>query len=114
MTTEPPVFYACFTEPAGPGSAEAIPKHFDAHKAWLKEHENDIFIAGPLLSDSLEYIGKGLIVLRAESLENAREIAATDPMHRSGARSFQVAPWRLHEGSLNVRLTVSDRSHLLT
>lgn len=111
--SEPPLFYACFTEPAGPESGEAIPKYFEAHKAWLKEHEGDVFIAGPLLSDSLEYIGKGLIVLRAESLEAARELAGTDPMHSSGARNFRVVPWRLHEGSINARLTLSDRSHRL-
>jgi hypothetical protein len=108
--TEPPLFYACFTEPAGSESGEAIPKHFEAHKAWLKEHEDDIFIAGPLLSDSLEYVGKGLIVLRAESVEAARKIAAADPMHSSGARTFQVVPWRLHEGTINARITLSDRS----
>jgi hypothetical protein len=52
-------------------------------------------------------------VLRAESVEAARTIAAADPMHSSGARIFQVVPWRLHEGSINARITLSDRSHRL-
>jgi len=113
MSTDAPLFYACLTEPVGPDAAEAISTHFEAHKAWLKEHEDDIFIAGPLLSDSLEYVGRGLIILRAESLDAARGIAESDPMHSSGTRTFRVAPWRLHEGCVNARLTLSDRSHRL-
>jgi uncharacterized protein YciI len=104
------LFFACFTEPSDTDSSERIQKNFDAHKVWLKQHEQDIFIAGPLLTDSLEYSGTGLIVLRAESLANAVKIAEDDPMHRSGARTFRVVPWRLNEGTITAKLTISDRS----
>jgi hypothetical protein len=109
MTTDN-LFFACFTEPSGPDSAERIKQSFDAHKAWLAEHESDILVAGPLLTELLEYSGTGLIVLRAESLADAVKIAQDDPMHRSGARTFRVVPWRLNEGTITARLTISDRS----
>jgi uncharacterized protein len=104
------LFFACFTEPADADSAERIQRNFDAHKAWLKQHEEDILLAGPLLTDSLDHSGNGLIVLRAGSLADAVEIAEADPMHSSGARTFRVVPWRLNEGTITAKLTISSRS----
>src|SRR4051794_36650891 len=94
------VFYACFTEPPENGRSELITENFDAHKAWLTQHENVIFIAGPLLTESHDYSGTGLIVFRAESSADATKIAESDPMHSSGARGFRIVPWRLNEGTI--------------
>jgi|TARA_B110000046_G_scaffold123966_1_gene130481 uncharacterized protein len=40
----------------------------------------------------------GMVILRANSVEYAREIAAKEPMHVAGARTFQVRPWLMNDG----------------
>ncbi|WP_326568902.1 YciI family protein [Amycolatopsis rhabdoformis] len=112
--TEANLYYACFTDPANADSAAERSRQFDAHKAWLKEHEADILVAGPLLAESLEPAGSGLIVFRTESADAARRLAEADPMHASGARTFRIVPWRINEGTLTARLTVSTGSFDLT
>jgi uncharacterized protein YciI len=104
------VFFACFTEPEDNGRPELIKENFDAHKEWLKQHEDVIFIAGPLLTDPLDYSGTGLIVFRAQSPAAAATIAESDPMHSSGARRFRIVPWRLNEGTITAKLTISTGS----
>jgi hypothetical protein len=49
-----------------------------------------------------------MIVVRAASMDEAREIAERDPMHRSGARTFHIRPWILCEGSLSVTVKLSN------
>ena len=50
----------------------------------------------------------GMVILRANSVEHAREIAAKEPMHVAGARTFHVRPWLMNDGSMTVRVTYSD------
>lgn len=49
-----------------------------------------------------------MVIIRAGSLAEAKEIAASDPMHKSNARSFTVRPWLMNEGTVTVKLTYSD------
>jgi len=79
------------------------------------EHQCSIERAGVMLAagphwtdDERFWDGEGMFVIRARSLEEAREIAAADPMHKCGARSFKVRPWLINEGVLNIRVTFSD------
>ena len=51
-----------------------------------------------------------MVIIRADSLEAAEEIAANDPMHESGARSYRVRPWLMNEGKMTIELTYSDKS----
>ena len=51
-----------------------------------------------------------MLVLRAESLEAARGLADNDPMHKSGARSFELRRWLINEGSLNISLGLSGQT----
>ncbi|MEY8098044.1 YciI family protein [Falsihalocynthiibacter sp. S25ZX9] len=72
------------------------------------EKSGRMFAAGPLWDDDeTTWHGEGMFVIRAKSLAHAREIAESDPMHKSGARSFTVRPWMLNEGSVSVRLDYS-------
>jgi uncharacterized protein len=48
-----------------------------------------------------------MFIYRAESLAEATKLAAADPMHSSGARSFTVRAWLLNEGTFSVRLFYS-------
>lgn len=45
----------------------------------------------------------------AESFEEARGIADTDPFHAQGLRNYTVERWTVNEGSYTVRLTYSDQ-----
>ena len=70
-----------------------------------------MFGAGPFWNDDeTEWLGEGMVIVRAASLAEAREIAAADPMHASGARSFTVRPWLMNEGTVTVKIRYSDGS----
>lgn len=101
--------YAVFTKPAaglGPVMANIEP-----HLAYQVELEKTgvMFAAGPFWADDEnEWHGEGMVIIRAESLAHAREIAGRDPMHASGARTFTVRPWLINEGGLTLQVTFSD------
>lgn len=68
--------------------------------------------AGPHWEDDEQsWMGDGMVIIRADSLAHAREIAASDPMHALGARSFTVRPWLLNEGRLTITVDFSSGRH---
>lgn len=100
--------YVIFSRPtAGIGPVLAnIQGHLE-HQCKI-EREGILFAAGPNWTDDEKYWeGDGMFVIRADSIEHARELAATDPMHRSGARAFTVRPWLVNEGQLSLRIDFS-------
>ena len=73
------------------------------------EQDGVMFAAGPIWADDEKsWDGEGMVVIRADSLAHAREIAESDPMHASGARSFTVRPWLVNEGGFSHHVTFSD------
>lgn len=97
--------YAVLTKPAngiGP-IMENLGEHL-AYQEYL-ETEGIMFAAGPhWTDDEQEWEGEGLVIYRAGSIEEARQIAAKDPMHTSGARTFTVRPWLVNEGKITIEL----------
>jgi uncharacterized protein len=92
-------------------SLDVVKQNLSSHRAYLKELEekNILFAAGPLLTDDGQFFeGDGLLIYRASSVENAREIATADPLHTSGARTFTIRPWLLNDGSITIRVTLSE------
>lgn len=82
----------------------------EPHVAYQTQLERDgvMFAAGPLANeDSTEWLGEGLFMYRADSIEAAREIAQEDPMHSSRARRFTVREWMLNEGTYSVQVYYS-------
>lgn len=82
----------------------------DEHIAYQTKLERDgvMFAAGPLASEDLtEWLGEGLFMYRADSIDRARQIAEADPMHRSGARSFTIREWMLNEGTYSIQVFYS-------
>lgn len=68
--------------------------------------------AGPFWADDEHtWNGEGMVIIRADNLAHAREIAETDPMHSSGARSFTIRPWLLNEGRITVEVNFSTGRH---
>ena len=102
--------FACLTLPArdGPPPKDLL----DAHLAYQKQLEADgkLFLAGPLSDqEGAVMSGSGLIVYMASSIEEARALADSDPMHREGQRDYSMQAWRLNEGSPMAGLRLSDR-----
>jgi len=88
---------------------EILPAHLDFQVEL--ERRGVMFGAGPFWSDDeKDWLGEGMVIVRADSVAHARSIAAADPMHISGARSFTVRPWLLNEGTLTVKIAYSDGS----
>lgn len=103
--------YAIFTTPTG--GLGAVFANLDAHLAYQVELEKDgiMFAAGPLWTDNEEHWeGEGMVVVRANSREDAIAIAERDPIHKCGARSFTVRPWMINEGSISIRLNYSTQT----
>ncbi len=91
---------------------ENLPVHLE-HQCAM-ERQGIMLAAGPHWSDDeQEWLGEGTFVIRAESLAHAKEIAAADPMHKAGARSFKVRPWLINEGGFRLRVTLSDGKFVL-
>jgi uncharacterized protein len=86
---------------------EVVPEHL-IFQVDL-EARGIMFGAGPLFPpDSENWQGEGLVIIRAKSLEEAKSIAASDPMHIAGKRVFSVREWMMNEGSITVRVSYSD------
>ena len=84
-----------------------VMENLAVHLQFQEKLERDgvMFAAGPnWTDDEQEWEGDGTVVYRASSLAEARQIAATDPMHVNGARSFTVRPWFVNEGTITVQL----------
>lgn len=100
--------YAVFTRPVnGLGPVmDMLDKHL---KFQISLEERGImFGAGPFWTDDEEeWRGEGLVIIRADNLDEAKAIAAADPMHLSGARVFEVRPWLMCEGSVTIKLNHS-------
>ena len=102
--------YAVFTRPVS--GLKPVMAVLDQHLEYQISMEKSgiLFAAGPFWTDDeQEWRGEGMVVIRAKNLAAARAIAAEDPMHASGARTFEVRPWLINEGSLTVRLEHSTR-----
>jgi uncharacterized protein YciI len=75
------------------------------------EREGSLYAAGPMWTDDEEsWEGEGFVIVRADSVSEARAIAERDPMHRAGARSFRVRPWMINEGTVTLRLDNSSQT----
>jgi len=100
-------YFVVFTSPRA--GREAVQRHLGIHLEYQRELEKRgiIVAAGPLSDESgTEWTGKGMIILRAATLKEARAIADADPMHRDNVRTYEIYPWLMNEGSftLSVKL----------
>lgn len=106
--------FACNSSAVKPGPPP--PDVQQEHLAYMKKLEasGDLFLAGPLSDETgTQMGGKGLLVLRAATIVDARKLAEGDPMHREGVRTFTLTAWRLNEGSSMSGVTLSNRSEPL-
>lgn len=88
----------------------AVLDHLKIHIEYQRELERNgiLFAAGPLSDETgQEWTGKGMIILRASSIEEARKIADADPMHRDKVRSYRIVPWLMNEGSFTLQFSLA-------
>lgn len=103
--------YVAHSTPAkSPQDVKAsLPDHL-AYQAKL-ESMGQLAFAGPMSDETGDHMqGVGLIIYRADSLEDARVMAENDPMHKSGARSYTLRRWMLNEGSLTLSVGLSTNA----
>ena len=85
-----------------------LPRHLEY--MIVLEKTGVLFASGPLSAAPGAPAGDGLTILRAASVEEARQIASADPFVINKLRNFEVREWTLMEGSFGVKLNFSDQS----
>lgn len=62
------------------------------------ERRKVLFAAGPRMPRDLSepWSGEGMVIFRAPSWAAAKTIADDDPMHKAGARTYELRPWLLN------------------
>lgn len=88
------------------GKGLDVKPHLLEHLEWMLENERKgiLFASGPT---GVPMSGDGMIVVRADSGDEARKIAEQDPFHKHNVRDFSIMPWTIMEGSVNVTLNYS-------
>jgi hypothetical protein len=51
-----------------------------------------------------------LTILRAANAQEARTLAEADPFVTNGLRTFELKEWTIMEGSLGLKVNLSDQS----
>jgi uncharacterized protein YciI len=74
------------------------------------EKRGHVFASGPLADGAGPPTGAGLTVLRAKDLNEARTLAEGDPFFVNGLRTFELKEWTVMEGTLGVRVNLSDQT----
>ena len=104
------LFVVVSTPARAPEDVQAsLPDHL-SYQSRL-ESEGALVFAGPLSGETgTQMQGKGMIIYRAATMEDARALAEADPMHKSGARSFTLRKWLVNEGSLGINVRLSGQN----
>jgi len=74
------------------------------------EKKGALFASGPLTAADGKMAGDGLTIVRAANIEDARTIASADPFVKNKLRTFEVREWTVMEGSLSIKVNLSDQS----
>ena len=102
--------YAVLSHPSpSPEKLKALlPEHLE-YMIGL-EKRGVLFASGPLADGDGPPNGAGLTILRAADAREARELAEADPFVRNGLRTFELKEWTIMEGTLGLRVNLSDQS----
>lgn len=74
------------------------------------EKSGVLFASGPLADSEGKIRGDGLTIVRAANASDARKIAEQDPFVVNGLRTFDLREWTVMEGSLGIKINLSDQS----
>jgi hypothetical protein len=101
--------YVVMSKPVSP---DKLPMFLSAHLEYMisLEKRGHVFLSGPLADTEGPPTGLGLTVLRAKDAAEARALAEADPFFINGVRTFELKEWTLMEGTLGLRVNLSDQS----
>src|SRR5271154_609483 len=102
--------YVLISKPAVP--PEKLQPFLMAHLEYMiaLEKRGLVFASGPLSDGEGPPTGHGLTVLRAKDANEARALAEGDPFFVNGLRTFELKEWTVMEGTLGVRVNLSDQT----
>jgi uncharacterized protein len=104
-------FFVVLSQPSP--TPEKLKAFLVAHLEYMigLEKRGVLFASGPL-GDGRPGPpnGAGLTILRSASAEEARALADADPFVVNGLRTYELREWTLMEGSLGLRVNLSDQS----
>jgi uncharacterized protein YciI len=102
--------YVVISSPAVP--PDKLKPFLMAHLEYMigLERRGLVFASGPLSDGAGPPSGHGLTILRAASAAEARALAESDPFFVNGLRTFELKEWTIMEGSLGLRVNLSDQS----
>ena len=103
-------FYAVLSQPSP--TPEKLKALLPAHLEYMiaLEKRGVLFASGPLSDGQGPPNGAGLTILRAASAAEARELAQADPVVKNGLRTFELKEWTVMEGTLGLRVNLSDQT----
>jgi uncharacterized protein YciI len=93
--------YLVFSEPRDGVGDRGEVRH--QHFAFMEklEHEGHLVAGGPIVDDVTgKTTGRGLFVMRGQSIDAVAEIVRADPFVQNGFRDFTISPWRMAEGEV--------------
>ncbi len=96
----------------GAATPEQIGARLPEHLEYMigLEKAGVLFASGPLADGEGRTKGDGLTIVRAQSAADARRIAERDPFVVHGLRSFELREWTVMEGSLAIKVNLSDQT----
>ena len=102
--------YVALREPA---DLARMPALLDAHLRWMvaAERRGEVFASGPFVDDACApgSLG-GMTIVRASSVEEAKELLQSDPFVKEGVVQVRIRKWLLMEGGFSVTVRLSDQS----
>jgi uncharacterized protein len=106
------IYYVILTTATGDGTEAR--KYLNDHFLYQADLEKRgiTFGAGPLTQvEGDERVG--MIIIRANSPEEARKIADSDPEHIHKARTYKLYRWMLNEGQISLKVNLSEQKIVL-
>ena len=103
--------YAVFSLPSP--TPEKLKPLLPAHLEYMigLEKRGLLFASGPLSDGGAgPPNGAGLTILRATNAQEARALAEADPFVTNGLRTFELKEWIVMEGSIGLKINLSDQS----
>jgi uncharacterized protein len=102
--------YVVMSKPAV--APEKLQIFLSAHLEYMigLEKRGHVFASGPLSDGEGPPTGAGLTILRAKDAAEARALAEADPFFVNGLRTSELKEWTVMEGTLGVRVNLSDQS----
>ncbi|HTP93727.1 MAG TPA: YciI family protein [Xanthobacteraceae bacterium] len=91
---------------------EKLKPFLAAHLEYMigLEKRGFVFASGPLADGEGPPSGQGLTVLRVAGANEARALAEADPFYANGLRTFELKEWTIMEGTLGVKINLSDQT----